>query len=281
MGEKFSLWLRRLLITGNVLTTAYIMTNSVNFHELLAHDTFAQEVTSENPQDSLERRVQEKSSLPINKILEEFSFVCYNNDSRTDTLNQILSESRTPSIVFFYNDLVNNQNIVNGSKRQAIALSEIYQMNHEIIRGIAFPYSIIPSDVLQEGAYFKRVHDLTGAPSTRLYVPVSDTPTTTFSFIDTQFGSQKRITDVPVSVRDIPEYWFQTNLFQSGERTVYRFLDTFTWHELHADGRGNILDPADNNRVVGVDVNPELVNYWNSLRTEHEQSQDSSANNER
>lgn len=56
-----------------------------------------------------------------------------------------------------------------------------------------------------------------------------------------------------------------------GKRTVYRFLRTHIWNELQADGKGKILNEQGN--IVGVDVDPALVEYWNSLRTPGESPQ--------
>ena len=222
-----------------------------------------------NTEEGLDDRIVQLQTFSTREILRDFTFVQYNNKTRSDNLQNILQESDRPAVVYFFDeDERSSRGIL--SKNKAIVLSEV-RKNNNIIRFIGFSISTIPGTEKINARYFADNHNVIGLPETKLYVPTSVERGREFITIDDNAGAPLENAGIKTSIIEIPEYWFEPNLFSTGKRTVYRFLRTHVWNELNADGLGNILDS--DGHIVGQDVDPALVRLWTegrALRNESE-----------
>ena len=167
---------------------------------------------------------------------------------------------KNPLIIFFYSNNTNlNQQIKDATKNAAITFRYISEIYSERVDFFRFPEEI---DVALQ-------RKSNGLPSNKDEVKIKygftklisvglffrDGETQNAIDIRGDFPSDKQNT--VFQMQDLPKYWITPNLFETGERTVYRFLNTPTWRELHADGRGNIYDLENN--IVDVDVAPLIL----------------------
>lgn len=247
-------------IAGCVLGGSYILTEQFPTRT-------AQAQQMEQP-DALTERIHNLMNLETREIFgNHFTRVHYNTNSETDNLFEILKQEKTPAIVYF---LEEDETAVGGkaSKKQAVVLRIIAESTNLPIRFIEFSYNDLAGSENERLFYLNSTHQIKGIPSTRLYVPRSSEGSE-FNILDTQKGGVAKVDAIKRQSVELPEYWLQPNLFSSGERTIYRFGDTFTWNEYRADGRGNILDS--DGHIAGQDVDPALVRLWTegrALRTE-------------